>query len=130
MIHQADGRLLHLYMKQGPPTIITPPSTRKVPTAPRASQIDLTRNESPYDREREHYDRDRRRAEPEIQDGSYGFGSKPEQMDVDTEDRQDSWHDNRRDEGRNRDYGRGRDDRDRPLYSDDLYPRHRGRGFR
>ncbi|KAL8785293.1 MAG: hypothetical protein Q9195_008712, partial [Heterodermia aff. obscurata] len=124
---KADGRLLHLYMKPGPPSVIMPP-LRKTPTEPRVPQVDLTRTESPYDRQREQYDRNRRRAEPEFQDGSYGFEAKSDQMDVDTDDRGDTWQDKRRDEGRNRDLGRGRNDRS--LYSDNLYSRPRGRGFR
>lgn len=39
-----------------------------------------------------------------------------------------SRRDTRRDVGRGRDYGRGTDDRG--LYSDDMVPRPRGRGFR
>lgn len=128
---QADGRLLHLFMKQGPPSV--PPSAPMAPAPklavePRIAHIDLTRKESPYDRQREEYDRNRRRAEPEFQDGSYGFEAKSDRMDVDVDDRRDTWQDNRRDEGRNRDFGRERDDR--RLYSDNLYPRPRGRGFR
>lgn len=112
-------------MKQGPPSAIMPP-LRKAPTEPRVPQVDLTRNESPYDRQREQYDRNRRRAEPEFQDGSYGFEAKPDQMDVEMDDGRDTWQDKRRDDGRNRDRGRGRNDRS--LYSDDLYSRPRGRG--
>ena len=128
---QADGRLLHLFMKQGPPSV--PPSAPMAPAPklavePRIPHIDLTRKESPYDRQREEYDRNRRRAEPEFQDGSYGFEAKSDRMDVDVDDRRDTWQDNRRDEGRNRDFGRERDDR--RLYSDNLYSRPRGRGFR
>lgn len=127
MIYKADGRLLHLYMKQGPPTALMPP-LRKTPTEPRVPQVDLTRTESPYDRQREQYDRNRRQAEPEFQDGSYGFETKSDEMDVDVEDRRDTWQDKRRDDGRNRNLGRGRNDRS--LYSDNLYSRPRGRGFR
>ena len=45
--------------------------------------MDLTHSDAPtsYNNQREQSDRDRRRAEPEVQDGSYGF-DKSEQMDV------------------------------------------------
>ena len=91
-------------------------------------QVDLSRAESTYDSQREQYDRNRRRADPEFQDGSYGFNSKADEMDVDMDGRRDEWQGNQRQGGRNRDSERGRDYR--PLYSDNLYPRPRGRGFR
>ena len=103
-------------------------ATRKAPVEPRVPHIDLTRNESPYDWQREQYDRNRRLAEPEVQDGTYGFEAKADEMEVDMDDRRDNWQDNRRDEVRSRDIGRSRDDR--RLYSDSLYSRPRGRGFR
>lgn len=57
-------------------------SMRKAPTP----RVDLTRNDEPsYDSQREQSDR-RRRADPEFQDGSYGFDEKEdkdETMDVD-----------------------------------------------
>lgn len=63
-------------------------SVRKPPTEPRETRMDLTRNEPPpppsYDTEREQSDR-RRRADPEFQDGSYGFDAKEDEMDVDSE---------------------------------------------
>lgn len=125
LLSQADGRILHIYMKHGASlsTPVVPAS--KPPVTP---EVDLSRNEPSYDSQREQYDRNRRRADPEFQDGSYGFESKPDQMDVDTEGRRDDWQDGRRDGGRGRDNGRGNNYR--PLYSDDLYPRPRGRGFR
>jgi len=129
LLAQADGRILHIYMKHGasPSTPVAPAS--KPPVIP---EVDLSRNEPFYDSQREQYDRNRRRADPEFQDGSYGFESKPDQMDVDTDGRRDDWQDGRRDGGRGRDNGRGngRGNNYRPLYSDDLYPRPRGRGFR
>ncbi|KAK4694155.1 hypothetical protein P7C71_g3382, partial [Lecanoromycetidae sp. Uapishka_2] len=172
----ADGRILHIYMKTGGPSPGPPiTSIRKAPT----SHIDLTHNGGPsYDDQREQSDR-RRRAEPEFQDGSYGFENnedKEDTMDVDIDaqapppapapvpvtaptpaapapanvsaprtDRRDDRRDDRREDRRGyeapRDYGRGRSyyDRDRDsgrprndqrLYSDDMYSRPRGRGFR
>lgn len=177
-------------MKVGGPTLspaLAP--LRKKPTEPRAPRIDLTRNPAPsYDTQREQSDRNRRRADPEFQDGSYGFDAREDVMDVDMDaprsdppvsdvphsdasrsdaprpdpprsdrldDRRDDRRDGRRDERRDErrddrrdahynspsDYGRGRPyvDRDRDhgrprndqrLYSDNLYPRPRGRGFR
>lgn len=152
---KADGRILHVYMKTGGPSpgpAFT--SIRKAPTP----RIDLTRNDTPsYDSQREQSDR-RRRADPEFQDGSYGFEAKDDTMDVDMDapapaapapanvsaprsDRRDYRRDDRRAYEAPRDYGRGRSyyDRDRDsgrprndqrLYSDDMYPRPRGRGFR
>ena len=182
---QADGRILYVYMKVGGPT----PSPafvplRKTPTEPKAPRVDLTRDPAPsYDTQREQSDRNRKRADPEFQDGSYGFDAREDVMDVDLDaprsdapvtdvppdasrsdaprldpprsDRRDDRHDNRRDARRDdrrddrrdthydspSDYGRGRPytDRDRDhvrpradqrLYSDNMYPRARGRGFR
>jgi len=122
---QADGRILHIYMKNGASSSTPVAPARKPPVTP---HVDLSRNESTYDSQREQYDRNRRRADPEFQDGSYGFDSKPDQMDVDTDSRRDDWQGGRRDGGRGRDTGRGNNYR--PLYSDNLYPRPRGRGFR
>lgn len=181
-------------MKGGAPT----PSPafaplRKKSTEPRAPRVDLTRDPAPsYDTQREQSDRNRRRADPEFQDGSYGFDAREDVMDVDMDvprsdapasdvphsdasrsdaprldaprsdrrdDRRDIPRDGRRDERRDdrreerredrrearydapSDYGRGRSyvDRDRDggrprndqrLYSDNMYPRPRGRGFR
>lgn len=48
-------------------------------------------------------------------------------MDVDNNDRRGYYHDRNRPYGRGRDVGRPRDER--PLYSDDIFPRQRGRGF-
>jgi len=129
VLSQADGRILHIYMKHGASSSTPIAPVRKPPVTP---EVDLSHNESSYDSQREQYDRNRRRADPEFQDGSYGFESKPDQMDVDTDSRtdgrRDDWQDNRRDGGRGRDIGRGNNYR--PLYSDNLYPRPRGRGFR
>lgn len=149
----------------GGPTPATAISqNRRTPTEPAASAIDLTRSDTPsYNSQQDQSDRSRKRADPEYQDGRYGFESKEDQMDVDTEapapviqredhrenrrdDRRDARQDYRRDERGGdrsyapRDFGRGRysqNDRgpgrprdDRRLYSDNLYPRSRGRGFR
>ena len=85
--NQADGRILHIYMKQGGPT--PGPnigSVRKPPIEPKENRLTETRKElpSPYDVEREQSDR-RRRAEPEYQDGRFGFEAKEDKMDVDTQ---------------------------------------------
>ncbi|CAD6579573.1 MAG: hypothetical protein ASARMPRED_009185 [Alectoria sarmentosa] len=183
---KADGRILYVYMKVGGPTP-SPASAplRKTPIEPRAPRIDLTHDPAPsYDTQREQSDRNRRRADPEFQDGSYGFVAREDVMDVDMDvprsdapvsdvphpdtsrsdaprldvprsERRDDRRDDRRDGGRDErrddrrdarydvpsDYGRGRSyiDRDRDggrprndqrLYSDNMYPRPRGRGFR
>lgn len=165
-----------------PSTALAPP--RKTPTEPRAPRGDLNRDPAPsYDTQREQSDRNRRRADPEFQDGSYGFDAKEDVMDVDMDaprpdppvsdvpqsdaprsdpprldaprsdrrdDRRDDRREGRRDDRRDgrrdaqydspSDYGRGRPyiDRDRDhgrprndqrLYSDNMYPRPRGRGF-
>ena len=104
-----------------------------VPSEPRAARKDVATVEPSYDIQREQSDRNRRRADPEIQDGSYGFEPKDDQMDVDKEDHRHTWPDAPKNAARGRNSGwrgygaRGRDDR--RLYSDDLYPP-RGRGFR
>ncbi|KAL8659249.1 MAG: hypothetical protein Q9226_000519 [Calogaya cf. arnoldii] len=103
----------------------TPP--RNAPSEPKANRIDLTYEENTYNKQREQSDRSRRRAEPELHDGSYGFEAKEHRMDVDT-DRCNSYHDGPRPSGRGRDVGPPREER--PLYSDDLYRRPRGRGYR
>ncbi|KAI9715189.1 MAG: hypothetical protein M1812_006168, partial [Candelaria pacifica] len=81
---RADGRLLRVYMK--PSASTQPPAIRSAPTGapagPRSTRPDLTLNAH-----RENFNRDTRRAEADVQDGSYGF------------DQQDS----RRNNGRNRD---------------------------
>lgn len=101
-----------------------------------------------------------RLAEPDIQDGRYGFGGRDEPIDVDVEEdrernqpavdstrrdnrRFDDKRDDRREYGRdyprddrrddyNRGYRRGGGYEARKLYSDDLYssPQQRGRSFR
>ena len=59
---------------------------QKTPNEPKETAIDLTQNEQTmaYDSQREKSDR-QRRAEPEVQDGSYGFAAKEDEMEVDTE---------------------------------------------
>ena len=81
-----------------------------------------------YDVQREQSDLNRRRAEPEIQDGSYGFESRDEHMDVDVDNHRNNWRNDPRENERSKNVIRGRDER--RLYSDDLYPRQRGRVFR
>ena len=69
MTLQADGRLLYVYMKQGPPIgRIQPP--RAPPTGPR-SQVELLPKS-----QREDSGRERGSADVEMQDGRYGFGEK------------------------------------------------------
>ena len=91
-------------------------------------QVDLTRGDSSYDSQREQSDRVRRRADPEFQDGSYGFESNHDRMDVDVDDGRNGWQKDPRENERARGTGFGRDDR--RLYSDDLYRRPRGQGYR
>lgn len=154
---QADGRLLSVYMKQ---ERIVPSTTSPSHSAVNESRAPLTdsirpdppplepshqeslRSESQrpetttldhvrsgaYDHQREQSDLNRRRAEPEIQDGSYGFESRDERMDVDMDNRRDNWRNAQQENERPRNVVRARDDR--RLYSDDLYPRPRGRVYR
>ena len=133
---QADGRILHVHMKHSasaPAPIAA--HARAVPTGPRATRPDLIRAESSYNSQREQSDRDQRRAEPEFQDGSYGFEGRDDEMDIEMDDKRDVMRDagrnERRDVGRDRDGGRGTDAGRGAigLYSDDLY-RPRGRGIR
>ncbi|KAI9673435.1 MAG: hypothetical protein M1817_002897 [Caeruleum heppii] len=61
----ADSRLLHVYMKQGPPQLRSPPP--KAPTAPRAPKdalISTRRGQTERERARQ----------VEVEDGRYGFG--------------------------------------------------------
>ena len=84
---QADGRILHVYMKEGGPSPGNDSaSVRRETVTPKENRIDLTPNEtmSSHNSRREQSDR-QRRANPEFQDGSYGFGTKEDEMDVDTE---------------------------------------------
>lgn len=156
-ILQADGRLLSVYMKQEriTPSIASPShpganesraprtdSTRPDPPPPELSHQESLHSESirpetssldhvrsgAYDHQREQSDLNRRRAEPEIQDGSYGFESRDERIDIDMDDRRDNWRNDQRENERPRNVVRIRDER--RLYSDDLYPRHRGRVYR
>ncbi|KAI9729711.1 MAG: hypothetical protein M1834_006662 [Cirrosporium novae-zelandiae] len=105
----ADGRKLHLYLKPGPPTPIAPTRSDDLGDT-MDTDVDNVQPQSAYDGQREQADRERRRAEPDIQDGRYGFG--------DRTDRRDNWRDSRRDDRnytpRARDYG------SRRLYSDDV----------
>jgi len=145
---KADGRTLHVYMKNGPPepiatfVPITSAPIRATPTEPRVTRPSFARPEST--REISMGDRNGRRAEPEFQDGRYGFDAQEEKMDIDVEERRDDRRADRRDDrrdigrgrdrGRGMDFGRGRDggrgSDSRGLYSDDLYSRPRGRGYR
>ncbi|MCJ1243278.1 hypothetical protein MMC30_000475 [Trapelia coarctata] len=133
---KADGRLLNVYMKGGA-AVSTPAFSavaaappRSIPTEPRNNRQPVTRAEPSYSGFGP--ERNGRRADPEFQDGSYGFEAREEKMDIDMDDRRDDTRDgrriDRRESGRGRDTGRERDNRG--LYSDDLYTRSRGRGFR
>ncbi|MCJ1289457.1 hypothetical protein MMC34_000989 [Xylographa carneopallida] len=148
---KADGRTLHVYMKNShpetSPAFVSPAAApiRATPTEPRATRPAFERPGSTRDITIE--ERNGRRAEPEYQDGRYGFDAQEEKMDIDVEERQEDRRQDRgdvrrgigRDGGRNggrgpvdlgrgRDVGRGNDSRG--LYSDDLYSRSRGRGYR
>ncbi|MCJ1321904.1 hypothetical protein MMC15_007249 [Xylographa vitiligo] len=145
---KADGRTLHVYMKNGPPESIpallpiTPAPVRATPTEPRATKPAFERPGSTHDISIG--ERNGRRAEPEFQDGRYGFDAQEEKMDIDAEERREDRREDRRDDrrdigrgrdggrgidlGRGRDVGRGSDSRG--LYSDNLYSRSRGRGYR
>ena len=106
------------------PVAAAPPRT--TPTEPRNNRKPITRTEPSYNGVGA--ERNSRRADPEFQDGSYGFEARDERMDIDMDDGRDNRRDDRRELGTGRDAGRGRDVRG--LYSDDLYTRSRGRGFR
>lgn len=95
---------------------------------PEPANSEPVRSEPSYDSQREQSDRNRRRADPEFQDGSFGFEQRGERMDLDADDHQDIWRKKQRESERLREGERGRGDR--RLYSDDLYRRHRGAGFR
>lgn len=131
------------------------PLARSEPSEPVANDVAPT-----YDSQREETDRSRRKADPEIQDGRYGFGEDDVQMEIDEEVlpptakeepkrsvRGNAYEDDRHRVGRNarydapRDPGRsgyyergwdsGRRPRDeRPAYTDNFYSRPRGRGYR
>lgn len=153
---QADGRILNVYMKHGKPSV-TSPAVQQPLNEPKPARVDLTtidpvrnnlvhvepvhnssiradpprfdlRPEPAYNSQREQSDRSKRRADPELQDGSYGFDTKQDRMDVDAEDRHENWHNAQRETERARDGGR--DQNFRRLYSDDIYHRPRERGYR
>lgn len=97
---KADGRILHVYHKQGTPASASmqkqsqpaPPVPTPTPAAPIKDLFDTAVSQSldvvmttdtAYSDAREVADRDRRsredrRADPEVQDGRYGFGNPPE----------------------------------------------------
>ena len=140
-------------MKQGPPS--APPEP--LPSATQTFELKPTvvepaRQDEPsnYDDKREQADRNRRKAEPDYQDGSYGFEAKDNEMEVDSEapvplgatpsaPRQPNREYDRRDgrygppprtygtryDERDRGYGRPRDDR--RLYGDNMFSRNGGR---
>lgn len=114
---QADGRLLHLYMKTGP--VVLPPGLKPsrsapevqpvIPTGPRADAAsDRSDRYNRYQPRQRSHER-RRSYDEDVMDGSYGF---EDQMEVD-------------DRGDSRNQARG-------LYSDDLVSsrNQRGRGDR
>ena len=125
-----------MYMKRGQPvstpafSSVTAGPPRPIPTEPRNNRQPVTRAEPSHNGFS--LERSARRADPEFQDGSYGFEAREEKMDIDMDNRRDDGRDGqsdaRRESGRGRDTGRMRDSRG--LYSDDLYNRSRGRGFR
>ena len=86
---QADGRLLHVYLKNGPPTKMPSPpplavTTNSVEAASQSSERpDLTAQTLQNSRSRSVNEK---RAEPEVQDGRYGFESKEEEMEVEYAD--------------------------------------------
>lgn len=139
-------------MKQGNSGAAETPPAHHVPIEPRIARIDLTRPEATsadpirleqiqldparpetvqlgptYDSQREQSDRNRRRADPEFQDGSFGFQPRDGQTDVDMDDHREARQAGREENARARD---SRLYNDRRLYSDNLYSRPRGRGFR
>lgn len=150
---KADGRILHVYLKQGGPSpTLKRNKSEQAPlvpdSTPAASSKDLFDNtvsqiedvemstETSYNDSREVADRDRRnreerRADPDIQDGRYGFANgreidraveKPREVlptrDVADERMGDRPAPLRRDEGRERGYGNRYGDRrdDRGSY--------------
>ncbi|KAK2759380.1 hypothetical protein FQN54_002858 [Arachnomyces sp. PD_36] len=109
---KADGRVLHVRMKAGGASTTPAESTFNPPTGPR--------DQSNFNGQREQADRERRerKAEPQIQDGSYGFDDRRAQPQ-----RRPQQNDNSRDTRRS--YGgRGAGSRDgegqNGLYSDEM----------
>ena len=119
-------------VKQGSLIATAPPPPNQASQEPKTAQTDLihpelSRPEFSFDSQRERSDRNRRRANPDLQDGRFGFGSSDERMEVDVGERRSNWRGDQRESERRREI----DVRDeRGLYSDNLYPRPRGRGFR
>lgn len=129
---QADGRIISLYIGKSGPAILRALQDNPAPE-PNPSRLDLIRGPSPsraappprtdltaaYNTQREASDRNRaRRADPEFQDGSYGFQEaavtrQQDRMDVDIGEGT----------AQQAPVNNGR------LYSDELYQR-RGRGYR
>ncbi|KAL9596573.1 MAG: hypothetical protein Q9219_005700 [cf. Caloplaca sp. 3 TL-2023] len=147
---RADGRILRMYMRVGKPSVTIKPTDRALPrnapdvglpydepsasepppnapSEPRAARNGLQYEENWYSKHREQTARNRPRAEPEVQDGSYGFEAKEDRMDVDNDNRRNQYHEREKPYEHGRDMGRPREQR--RLYSDDIY-RPRGRGFR
>ena len=162
VLQQADGRLLHVYMKQGGPTpFFEADHNHATPlTDTKLMSRDKLRSDSSYmDVDGQNSGSNSKRADPEIQDGSYGFESREEVMEIDNTPKYDARREERRDDRKvvrdhyRRDYEPEyiRDDRGvrneprrgersldqagripdgRRTYSRDFYPRQRGRGFR
>ena len=123
---QADGRLLHVYLKQGGPTPIVP--TRAAPPAPeRAPPRDLIPRTARDHRPTRDVD-GARRADPEFQDGRYGFeaSSRDNPVDVDMEV-DEGEYEVRLDDYRGGDdrYGGGEQQRPRDPHRRDYEPRYR-----
>ena len=145
-------------MKTGGPTPVpSNPTIRKTPIESPSNTMEVTRNEPTpsYDAQPERSDRGRRRANPDIQDGRYGFETTEDKMEVDGDvppsapreterprDRHDLYRNEPPGNGRDfrydqprggyydRGWDRGRPRDDRRLYSDGLYSRPHGRGYR
>ncbi|KAH7045946.1 hypothetical protein B0J12DRAFT_576689, partial [Macrophomina phaseolina] len=106
---KADGRLLYVFMKEGGPSPIMP-GQRAGQQAPKPAEDRDGMELDDEDMHRREPERPNRRAEPEYQDGRYGF---PDNAGRDNYRRDDRW-DNRRGDGR--------------LYSDNV--RRNDRGYR
>ncbi|MCJ1448631.1 MAG: hypothetical protein MMC23_009148 [Stictis urceolatum] len=121
---KADGRILRLFLKKGPATNVSAPARQTAP----AKSNPPAYSESSYERGSDFAPDPKltSRAEPEIQDGSFGFNNQNDEMvvDVEPEVKQDERHDELRDERRDdRREDRREDRRDherdaRPYYFD------------
>ena len=157
-VYKADGRLLHVYMKQDviSPLSRTDPNHITTLAETKALAQDRLRSISSYiDTESQNLGSNFKRAAPEVQDGSYGFEAREEGMELDINPRHESSHEGRRNDRQDdkydyrREHGsnyerrrRGTSQRRDERYPDqmrsvqegrrpyDNVPRQRGRGFR